>query len=386
LPEEEKKKMRSIPCSIIRGGTSKGVFLLARALPPAGPARDRIIKAIMGTPDHRQIDGIGGADILTSKVALISPPHHPKADVDYTFAQVGIGEDVVSYDGNCGNISAAVGPFAIEEGIVRAQDPQTLVRIYNTNINKIIRAYVPVENGRPRTEGDYRIAGVPGAGAKILLDFTETAGSLTGSLLPTGRPVDEVEVEGLGRLEISLLDLANPMAFVLAKDVGLTGTELPDALDRNKELIERLEAIRGVVAQILGFVKDWRDAFVQSPYVPFLAFVAPAMSFRTLGNGQYIQKEQIDLVARLVGFKKTHKAFPGTGAVCLAAASRTAGTVVWRTLTKEKRKKPLLRIGHPTGIMEIEIQTDQDGCLKHVAFGRTWRKIMQGQVFIRETT
>lgn len=187
-------EMLRVRCAILRGGTSKGIFLHENDLPRDRVLRDRMILAIFGSPDVRQIDGLGGADPLTSKLAIIGPSSRPDADVDYTFGQVSIKEPLIDYSGNCGNISAAVGPFAIDEGLVRAQEPVTYVRIHNTNTGKIIVAEVPVQNGKAKVTGDYQIDGVPGTGAKIMLDFAGTAGAATGRLLPTGRPIDVLDV------------------------------------------------------------------------------------------------------------------------------------------------------------------------------------------------
>lgn len=321
--------MKSFRCAIVRGGTSKGVFVFSQDLPPQGPERDRVIKRIMGTPDARQIDGLGGADILTSKVAILGPPSVPGADVDYTFAQVGIEKDTVSYEGNCGNISAAVGPIAIEEGFVRAKDEGLLkIRIHNTNVGKIITAEVPIKEGIPQSVGDYAIDGVPGFGAKIMLDFSETAGSVTGKLLPTGRVVDSVDVPGLGEIEMSIVDLANPVAFIRAESLGLTGVESPSAVDGDRGLIEKLEMIRGAAAVRLGFVDRAEDAFSKTPYIPFLCYVSGPKESSVYGENRSLSAGDIDMQARLVGFKRTHKTFPGTGAVCLAAAASLEGTLV----------------------------------------------------------
>lgn len=387
MPERQGSKgnrRSTIRCSIVRGGTSKGVFLFAEELPPPGAERDEIIKRIMGTPDPRQIDGLGGADILTSKVAILSPSARSDADVDYTFAQVGIEQDLVRYDGNCGNISAAVGPVAIEAGFVQAQEPLTHVRIHNTNIQKIIHAEIPVAERMPLERGDYRIDGVPGSGARIVLDFRETVGSLTGRLLPTGNPVDTLDIDGLGRLRVSIVDVANPVVFVRAGDLGYQGTESPDEIDSDTKRLDLCEAIRGKAAELLGFVDDGRRAFEQTPYVPFFILVAPPRPYGRYRDGKVIRQEEIDLLSRLIGFKRTHKAFPGTGGVCLAATSRIPGTLVADALEVGSNQSPMLRIGHPSGVMEVEIEADSQGNPKRAAYGSTWRRIMDGQVFIPE--
>ena len=238
---------KRIRCMVMRAGTSKGVYLLENDLPQDPAEREQVILKIFGSPDPRQIDGLGGADPLTSKVAIIGPPSVEGADVDYTFGQVEIHEAKVHFNGNCGNISAGVGPFAILMGLVKAREPVTTVRVYNTNSRKILVEEVPMEDGEPAVYGDFAIPGVPGTGAEIRIDFSQTVGSITGKLLPTGNPVDEVDVPGYGVIRMSFVDMANPLVFVRAKDLGLTGTETPAEVDENPETLKMLEACRGEI-------------------------------------------------------------------------------------------------------------------------------------------
>lgn len=341
----------------------------------------------MGSPDPRQIDGLGGADILTSKVAIIGPPTRPDADINYTFAQVDIRSEVVSYQGNCGNISAAVGPFAIDEGFVKAMEPVTRVRIYNTNTERIILAEVPTRGERAEVEGDYQIDGVPGKGAKILLDYSHSVGSATGKLLPTDKPKEVINVETMGKVEVSVVDVANPSVFVRAEMLGLQGTESPRVLDQNKDLLGKIEAVRGTVAVMLGFVSHWREAMAKSPYLPFFSIVEAPKSYQHFQGEPMINAKEIDLTSRLIGMGEAHKAYPGTGAICLASASRIPGTVVYETILPSSRKTNLLRIGHPSGVMEVEVEADQvneETLIRKVAMGRTARRIMDGYVYVRE--
>ncbi|MBQ8089822.1 MAG: proline racemase family protein, partial [Pyramidobacter sp.] len=214
---------RKIPCSIIRGGTSKGVYFLEKDVPAPGKERDAFLLRLMGSPDKKQIDGLGGAASVTSKVALLAPSQREDADVDYTFAQVSVDKPLVSYKGNCGNISSGVGAFAVEEGMVEAREPWTTVRVYNTNTQKVIVEEVRVVNGQVAYTGDCRIPGVPGTASPVRMKFMAPAGSVSGRLLPTGSAVDRLDVPGLGAVEVSIVDAANPLVFVKAASVGLTG-------------------------------------------------------------------------------------------------------------------------------------------------------------------
>jgi len=373
---------QQVQCAIVRGGTSKAVFLRAADLPAPGPARDRMIKAIMGTPDRRQIDGLGGADILTSKVAILGPPTHPDADVDYTFAQVGIAEDVVSYDGSCGNIATAVGAMAIVFGWVDAGEGEhRTVRIHDVNSGGIIVNEVPIAAGEPQSRGSFRIDGVPCGGAPVRVDMAGMIGSQTGELLPWGAGKIPLEVPGLGTLAVSLVDLANPVVFVFAEQLGLSGCESAEQLQADPERIELFETIRSVAAQRLGFVEDYRRGFAESPYIPFFCFLGPSHSYTTVA-GTRVSERECDLVARLVGFKRTHRAFPGTGAACLAVASRLPQTVPYDLLTRRALQQPVLRIGHPSGVLPVEVAVSPDGVPTRAAYASTWRRIMQGEVFI----
>ncbi len=239
-------------CTIMRGGTSKGIFLMEKDLPRDPQLRDRIILAIFGSPDIRQIDGLGGADSLTSKLALIAPSDEPGRDVHYTFGAVGIDKPVVDYSANCGNISSAVGPYAIEHGFVRAVEPFTTVRIFNANTKKMIDARVPVKKGKVVSDGDYVIDGVPGSGAKIELSFVDPGGAATGKLLPTGNARDVVRLDSGEEFTLTIVDAGNPTAFVSASELGLEGTELPGPFEQEVETKKKLESIREKVAELMG--------------------------------------------------------------------------------------------------------------------------------------
>jgi 2-methylaconitate cis-trans-isomerase PrpF len=375
--------LKSIPCTLMRGGTSKGLFFREEDLPPAGAERDRLLLSVMGSPDLRQIDGLGGAVSTTSKVAIIARSCQESADVDYTFAQVAVDKAVVDYRGNCGNISSAVGPYAIESGLVAPRDPETVVRICNTNTGKVIFAHVKTPGGKVSYEGDFAISGVPGTSAPIKLAFENPAGAVTGKLLPTGNVVDRLEVEGVGGVEVSIVDVSNPLVFVRARDVGLTGKESPEEIDSSPDALRRLEAVRGAAAVRLGFVANAGAASLESPAVPKLTIVAPADSYRT-ASGESVAREGIDFLGRMMSMQRTHKTYALTGALCTAAAAIIQGTVVSEVISRGYDAAGI-RIGNPGGIIQagVEAGEDESGELRiHWAFGyRTARLLMSGTAF-----
>lgn len=376
------RQTERIRCTIMRGGTSKAVFLMENHLPSDKAARDRVILRIFGSPDVRQIDGLGGADPLTSKVAIIGPPSRPDADVDYTFGQVGINSAHVDLSGNCGNISSAVGPFAVDEGLVRAGEHVTVVRIHNTNTGKIMVAEVPMAEGKAAILGDCVCDGVPGTGAPISLDFSDTAGAGTGKLLPTGLPSQVLDIPGFGPLTVSIVDAANTMVFVRAADIGLTGTESPPEVDGNPALLKLLESIRGAAAVTVGFSPDPESALRISPAFPMLAFVSPPTKYRSFTDGRTVTADDADLTSRLMYMQVMHKTYAGTGTICTGAAARIPGTVVHEAA---RSAGPVLRIGHPSGVVAIEAAAEtRDGepVLKKAAFFRTARRILDGYVYV----
>lgn len=380
------REMEMIRCSIMRGGTSKGVFLLESDLPKNQELRDKIILQIYGSPDLRQIDGLGGADTLTSKVAIIGPSTREDADVDYTFGQVSITDAFIDYGGNCGNISSAVGPFAIDHGMVAAVEPVTEVRIHMTNTGRILTAQVPVADGRARVEGGFAIDGVPGTGAKIVMDWSDAVGGITGKLLPTGHVKDTVEAGGK-QYTVSIVDAGNTVVFINAADLGITGVETPVQMDENRLLMDLIEEIRGKACQMIGLVSDWKEAKRVTPYQPFFAMVSRPSAHRCF-NGVQLEAGDVDVVSRLTFMLKMHKAYPITGTVATGAASRIPGSVVWDMLDEEARKSGILRIGHPSGMIPIEAAAEEeDGktAVKKLGTLRTARKILDGYVYVRKS-
>jgi len=388
------KPNKKIPCVYMRGGTSKAVFFRDEDLPQDVEQRDKVILSAFGSPDGRQIDGMGGANTSTSKVAVIKKSSRPGIDVDYDFGQVDVFHPIVGKTMNCGNISSAVGPYAIDEGLVEAVEPVTTVRIWNTNTNKQINELVPVKDGRAVTEGDFAIDGVPGTAARVQLNFVNPQGAASGKLLPTGNVKDTIEIEGKV-YEYSFVDAANPVVFVHPEDFGVTGTETPNEFNARldvEEIKRKLEIIRGTGAIILGFAKDLEDAKKNSQTLPKLAFVTKPVGY-TAGSGRAIAANQIDIVGRLFSMNmKMIDAYMGTGAICTVTAANTPGTIVNEIICGEGKipdnHATHIRIGHPWGIMDAyaELQDNEDGTHTVLSGGldRTARRIMEGYVYVRD--
>ncbi|MGC8874370.1 MAG: 2-methylaconitate cis-trans isomerase PrpF family protein [Chloroflexia bacterium] len=366
---EEQKR---IPCVLMRGGTSRALFVMRNDLPADPALRDRVILRMFGSPDVRQIDGIGGADPLTSKLAIIGPPTRPDADVDCTFAQVSIDRPFVDYAG---------------EGLVDAVEPTTRVRIHQTNTRCILVAEVPVVNGKAAVEGDCHIDGVPGTGACIRLDFSRTAGAVTGRLLPTGSPRDMLLLPDGTSIEASVVDAGTPTVFVRARDLGLTGMEMPAEIDADPALRARIEQIRGTAAANLGIVDVWHEAAERSPYLPFFALIGEVESgpARTTDRAEYAA--DVDFTARVLFMLRTHKAYPVTGAVATGAAARIPGTVVYELARPESRERSSVRIGHPAGVLEIAVHpAGQSFHLERATIVRTARRILEGYILVPWST
>lgn len=378
-------EMREIKCTIMRGGTSKGIFIMENELPKNQKERDDWICKIFGSPDVRQIDGLGGADVLTSKLAVVGPSSRIDADVDYTFGQVSFEKKFIDYKGNCGNISAGVGPFAIDKGLVKAVEPVTTVRIHLTNSHQILVAEVPVKDGRAVVGGNCHIDGVPGTASAIHLDWSDITGTVCGKLLPTGNPKDVIHIDGTD-YEVSLVDAGNPLVFIRAESLGMTGTETPAQIESDKQRMELIERIRGEAALRFGLVDAPEKAREESPYNPFFAIVSPATDYVCF-NGTEVKKDEVDLVSRLLFMLHMHKAYPITGTVCTGAAMRIPESIPWELMSKEGKNRPQLRIGHPTGVIDVEVEADRNSqeeiYMKKIKVVRTARMIMDGIVYVR---
>ena len=373
---------RPIPAVFMRGGTSKAIMFHARDLPADRAAWPALFLAAMGSPDPygRQLDGMGGGVSSLSKVCVLAPSAREDADIDYSFFQIQVKEARVDDRGNCGNMSSAVGPFAVDEGLVPALGETAVVRIYNTNTRKLIHAHFPLDDGRARVGGDLAIPGVAGTGAPVRLDFLSPGGATTGRLLPTGQARDRLEVPGLGAIEVSMVDAANACVFVRAADLGLTGRELPDAIEANAPLLAKLETIRRAASVAMGIAPSL-EAAGGIRVVPFIALVSPPAASPML-TGETLAAEAIDLTARVMSNGQPHRALPLTISLCTAVAARIDGTVV------AEMAGPVagdLRIGMPSGVLTVAADVVREASGEWVArsgaFYRTARRLFDGRVW-----
>ena len=372
--------MQKYPCVYMRGGTSKAVFFHERDLPEDKNLWDNIFLKVMGSPDIKQIDGMGGAVSTTSKIAVVAPSSREDADVNYTFKQVDITIPGVDSHVNCGNISSAVGPFAIDEGLVQAVEPITVVRVLNTNTNKIIEEHVRVENGRSKVYGDEVIPGVPGLGSRIDLYFEDPAGSITGTLFPTGKKREIFEVPGYGKIEVTVLDCSNPLVLIRAKDLGILGTELLE-LNANADVMEHIERIRGIAAVKYGLVKHWEEARTKSTSGPKAVLISEPQNYLDLDRNQ-VKAEDMDICCRAISVGAVHKAYPMTVGVGTAVAARIPGTIVY-DIAKPMADQEIIRIGHTSGVTEVDVKLEGERVIKG-GVTRTARRIMDGWVYVRD--
>jgi 2-methylaconitate cis-trans-isomerase PrpF len=358
-----------IPCVVIRGGTSRGVFFHEHDLPRDASERRSVILSAFGSPDRRQIDGLGGATPETSKLAIISPSKHPKAHVDYTFAQVGIGEPTLNYSLNCGNLAAGAAIFAVDEGLVTPEEPWTTVSILCTNSQTLCRARVEVRDGRAVSEGDFSIDGVPGPGSPIELTFPDVAGAATGKLLPTGKPVDRIRLGPGLPLDVSLIDAGNLYALTAAGNLGLTGDEPAERLGNDPALVD---IAKRILVACTERIRSEHPAL--TPRVQKLALIR-----------QQRGASPCDVVCRILSADgSAHRTFAVTGAIAVGFAAFVEGSVVHRALQGDPRLP--LRIGHPLGIIPVAIDCElRDGERRPTAarIWRTARRLMEGFVWVR---
>jgi 2-methylaconitate cis-trans-isomerase PrpF len=376
----------AIRAVFMRGGTSKALMFRDEDLPLDHAHRDRIFLAAIGSPDPngRQLDGMGGGISSLSKICIVGPSSRPDADIDYTFGQVAIGSAAVDYSGNCGNMSSAIGPFAVDEGLVAIAGDEAIVRIHNTNTHKIIVARFAIADGRAAVEGDFTLPGVAGSGAPIRLDFLDPGGAGTGKLLPTGNVRDHLDVPAIGTFGVSMVDAANPCVFVAAEALGMTGIEMPDALDRNRNLLDRLEAIRIAASLRMGIAAS-KEMAAAKPSIPKIAMVAHPQAAKTL-SGAALTAEDADITVRMISIGQPHRAVPLTGAMCLAVAARLEGSVVHKLARSLASPEAPIRIAQPSGLTVVGagVRGDRAGWIAdHATVYRTARRLMEGVVYVR---
>ncbi|KAF1057048.1 2-methylaconitate cis-trans isomerase PrpF [Variovorax sp.] len=382
-----------IPAVYMRGGTSKGVFFRLQDLPPAaqqpGPARDALLLRVIGSPDPyaKQIDGMGGATSSTSKTVILSRSTRPDHDVDYLFGQVSIDSAFVDWSGNCGNLSAAVGPFAIAQGLIDPArvpaDGVCTVRIWQANIGKTIVAHVPISLGQVQETGDFELDGVTFAAAEVPLEFIDPAdegeGDGGGAMFPTGRLVDDLEVPGVGTFKATLINAGIPTIFVNAADIGYGGTELQDAINGNPQALAMFETIRAHGAVKMGLIQDIAEA-AKRQHTPKVAFVAPPKDY-VASSGKPVRAADVDLLVRALSMGKLHHAMMGTAAVAIGTAAAIPGTLV--NLAAGGGERQAVRFGHPSGTLRVGAEAravDGQWAVTKALMSRSARVLMEGWV------
>ena len=381
-----------VPATYMRGGTSKGVFFRVQDLPPTcqqpGAARDRLLLRVIGSPDPygKQIDGMGGASSSTSKTVILAKSTRPGHDVDYLFGQVSIDQAFVDWSGNCGNLSAAVGSFAIHAGLLDAsrvpRDGVCTVNIWQANIGKTIVAHVPVVNGQVQETGDFELDGVTFPAAEVQLEFLDPADEGDGgggAMFPTGALVDELDVPGVGRFAATMINAGIPTIFVNARDIGYTGMELQDAINGDAAALARFETIRAHGAMRMGLIDELGQAATRQ-HTPKIAFVAPPSDY-TASSGKRVQAADIDLLVRALSMGKLHHAMMGTAAVAIGTAAAIPGTLV--NLAAGGGERQAVRFGHPSGTLRVGAQAQLEGGQWRVTkaiMSRSARVLMEGWV------
>ena len=379
--------MRKFNVVYMRGGTSKGCIFHKEDLPENRAEWDDIFVQVMGSPDPKQIDGMGGTVSSNNKIVIVWKSDEPNVDIEYLVGQSIVGKSQIDYKSNCGNMTAAVPAYAVEEGMVDITEPITVVRMLNKNTDKYINVSVPID---PEThtfaqDGDCHIAGIDGTAAELKVNFLNPAGAKTGKLLPTGYVTDTFEIGGK-QIVYSLVDVSNPLILVAAEDIGLTGTEMPTELDENKKASELLEQIRGNAAVLMGFSKNLEDAKVNSPAVPKVGVFTSPKDYQGI-SGNIVSAEDMDVCVRILSVFKCHKACPLTAANSVAVLAKLKDSVIDQKLHTASHGDSSVRIGHPSGIMKqyVDMTVSANHVeVKGVAGQRTARRIMDGCVYIRK--
>lgn len=371
-----------IPAAFMRGGTSKALVFHARDLPADRSLWPDLFRAAIGANDPygRQLDGMGGGISSLSKVCVVAPSAREDADIDYSFFQLSPRDDSVDESANCGNMSSAMGPFAVDEGLVAVAADEARVRIYNTNTDKIIISRFRLDDGQAAVDGGFELPGVAGQGSPVALDFLRPGGARTGRLLPTGNARDRLTLADGSTIEASMVDAANPCVFVRAADVGAVGNESPLVMDNDAALLAKLEAIRQAASVAMGIARDLGEAAAIKS-APKVAFVAPQMDSETL-DSQTMPAEAVDLLARMISVGQPHRAIPLTGALCTACAAKIEGTLVHEVT----RPGAAVRVGQASGttVVDADVQRRPDGSwhAETASVFRTQRRLMDGFVYV----
>ncbi len=369
------------PAVFMRGGSSKGVFFKNTDLPADEDARDRIFLHVLGSPDPygRQLNGMGGGVSSVSKAVIVGPPSVAGADVDYTFAQIAIDRPVVDYSATCGNLSSAIGPFAVDAGILKAgPDGTRTVRVHNTNTRKIYDATFQVRDGAFDEAGDFVIPGVAGGGSCIRLDYFDPGGATTAALLPTGNAVDVLDVPGVGAVEASMVDASTALVLVAAERFGKTAAESVAELEADRPFMETLDKVRRAAAVAMGLAKSPETAPLGNPKI---GIVGRPAAYRTLA-GDEVRPDGADLAARIVSMGQVHRVLPLTGAMCLAVACRIPGSIPNALVRLQPGD---LRLANPSGVLPVDAKvtvTNADVRAESVTVYRTARPLMAGHVFV----
>lgn len=386
------QKQIPIRATYMRGGTSKGVFFTPDDLPVSAQEnptiRDALLLRAIGSPDPyaKHIDGMGGATSSTSKVVLVSRSKRADCDVDYLFGAVSVDRPVVDWSGNCGNLTSAVGPFAIWRGLVDAPtNGIAVVKIWQSNIGKKIIAHIPMNDGEVQELGDFELDGVTFPAAEIKLEFLDPGADEDGeggAMFPTGRMIDQVQVPGIGQVEVTLINAGNPTIFIDAASLGLTGNELQDDVNTNTEFLAHCESIRAECAVVMGLASSAKEATEKRPHTPKLAFVAKSVGY-TASSGKIIEMQAMDLLVRILSMGKLHHAMTGTGAVAIAVAASIPGTLVSRILNNGSLSE--VRFGHPSGTLTVGASAelnDGEWVVTKAIMSRSARRLMVGDVFV----
>lgn len=391
-----------VPAVFMRGGTSKGVFFHAGDLPGNVGERNDIFCATIGSPDPhgRQLDGMGGGISSLSKVVVIEASARPGIDVDYTFGQVVVDAREVDYGTTCGNLSSAVGPFVVDEGLLDVTDGEAMVRVYNTNTDKVFESRFMVRNGAALTTGTFTIPGVAGSGARVQLDYLDPAGARTGSLLPTKRLCDQVSLSDARVIEVCCVDATTPCVFIAAADLGLSAAELPGALEVREDVLAHLEEIRAQAGVLMGLGNSPAAISLTSRASPRVAVIAPPRDM-TLLDGTTLPADQMDIAVRMISMGQPHRAVPLTGGMCLAAAAHLPDSLVHRACRADSRPEKNsddgsgdgsngtapLRLGTPSGVIPIGAVVRGTGAnvaVDSITTYRTARRLMEGHVLLPE--